>query len=98
MNKAIKIISLIGKFAGIVAGLNTIPGVSPQTGLYIFAAETSRKARSYCLDELTFISLSPRRKSPACFPAWEWERHMVCKPALSRSCTCNCRLSLPSTR
>ena len=43
MNKAIKIISLIGKFAGIVAGLNTIPGVSPQTGLYIFAAASILK-------------------------------------------------------
>jgi hypothetical protein len=38
MNKAIRVISLVGKFAGIIAGLNTIPGVSPQTGLYIFAA------------------------------------------------------------
>jgi len=43
MNKAIKIISLIGKFAGIVAGLNTIAGVSPQTGLYIFAAASILK-------------------------------------------------------
>jgi hypothetical protein len=27
MNNAIKIISIVGKFAGIVAGLNTIPAV-----------------------------------------------------------------------
>lgn len=43
MNKAIKIISLVGKFAGIIASFNTIPGVSPQTGLYIFAAASILK-------------------------------------------------------
>ena len=52
MNKAIKIISLIGKFAGIVAGLNTIPGVSPQTGLYIFAAASILKDVANRVDEI----------------------------------------------
>jgi len=52
MNKAIKIISLIGKFAGIIAGLNTIPGVSPQTGLYIFAAASILKDVANRVDEI----------------------------------------------
>ena len=43
MNKAIRIISLIGKFAGLVAGLNAIPFVSPHTGIYIFAAASILK-------------------------------------------------------
>ena len=43
MNKAIKIISLVGKFAGIITSFNTIPGVSPQTGIYIFAAASILK-------------------------------------------------------
>ena len=43
MNKVIRIVSLIGKFAGLVAGLNGIPFVSPQTGLYIFAAASILK-------------------------------------------------------
>ena len=43
MNKAIKIISLIGKIAGIIAGFNSMPGVSPQTGLYIFAGASILK-------------------------------------------------------
>ena len=43
MNNALKLISLIGKVAGFIAGLNAIPFVSPQTGLYIFAGASILK-------------------------------------------------------
>ena len=62
MNKAIKIISLIGKFAGIVAGLNTIPGVSPQTGLYIFAAASILKDVANRVNEV--LEQGPQSQAP----------------------------------
>lgn len=43
MNNALKILSLIGKVVGFFAGLNAIPFVSPQTGLYIFAGASILK-------------------------------------------------------
>jgi hypothetical protein len=62
MNKAIKIISLVGKFAGIIAGLNTIPGVSPQTGLYIFAAASILKDVANRVDEI--LEQGPQSQPP----------------------------------
>jgi len=38
--------------AGIIAGLNTIPGVSPQTGIYIFAAALILKDVANRVDEV----------------------------------------------
>jgi hypothetical protein len=62
MNKAIKIISLVGKFAGIIAGLNTIPGVSPQTGLYIFAAASILKDVANRVNEI--LEQGPQSQAP----------------------------------
>ena len=62
MSKAIRIISLIGKFAGVVAGLNTIPGVSPQTGLYIFAAASILKDVANRVNEV--LVQGPQSQAP----------------------------------
>jgi hypothetical protein len=62
MNKAIKIISLVGKFAGIITGLNTIPGVSPQTGLYIFAAASILKDVANRVNEI--LEQGPQSQAP----------------------------------
>lgn len=43
MNNALKILTLAGKVVGFIAGLNAIPFVSPQTGLYIFAGASILK-------------------------------------------------------
>ena len=40
---AIKILSLVGKVAGVIAGLNVIPFVPPQYGLFIFAGASILK-------------------------------------------------------
>jgi len=39
----IKILSLVGKVAGVIAGLNAIPFVPPQYGLFIFAGASILK-------------------------------------------------------
>jgi len=40
---ALKILSLIGKIAGLVTALETIPFLDPQTGVLIFAAASLLK-------------------------------------------------------
>ena len=40
---AIKILTLVGKVAGVIAGLNVIPFVPPQYGLFIFAGASILK-------------------------------------------------------
>ena len=40
---AINILSLVGKVAGVIAGLNVIPFVPPQYGLFIFAGASILK-------------------------------------------------------
>lgn len=40
---AIKILSLVGKVAGVIAGLNVIPFVPPQYGVFIFAGASILK-------------------------------------------------------
>jgi hypothetical protein len=40
---AIKILSLVGKVAGVIAGLNVIPFVPPQYGIFIFAGASILK-------------------------------------------------------
>ena len=43
MNNTLRILSLIGKIAGVIAGLNFIPFVPPQTGIIIFAGASILK-------------------------------------------------------
>ena len=40
---AIKILTLVGKVAGVIAGLNVIPFVPPQYGIFIFAGASILK-------------------------------------------------------
>ena len=40
---AIKLLTLVGKVAGVIAGLNVIPFVPPQYGLFIFAGASILK-------------------------------------------------------
>ena len=40
---AIKILSLVGKVAGVVSGFNVIPFIPPQYGIFIFAGASILK-------------------------------------------------------